>query len=90
MMTEIAVYDIDANIWTYLHSFSFDVIRPADRQEIMPLFVISVDNELLAIISWCKAYDRTKATCIIRNKGLRGENKELVWQKAQIPPAFAV
>lgn len=92
-MTEfgIYVYDVDAKEWTHLHECLFDVIRPTDVLSVMPVVVLSVDDELLAIVKWWHTDDgiTDALTCLIRSKGLGGEDEELVWQKAQIPPAFA-
>ncbi|CAM6095294.1 unnamed protein product [Calypogeia fissa] len=84
----IDVYDMDTNSWTQLHSNSFDEFGPVDSLVVVPLAVVAVDDELLAIVVFTDRDEEHIETSLVRSRGLRSDIKETVWRKAQPSLSF--
>ncbi|CAM6103389.1 unnamed protein product [Calypogeia fissa] len=78
----IHVYAFHGNSWAEQHTFSFSAITQFD---IIPLRVLAVDDELLAILYFKNAYQVAyrDRSCLVRSKGFNSQNKELLWESAE-------
>ncbi|CAM6088842.1 unnamed protein product [Calypogeia fissa] len=84
----IDVYDMDTNSWTQLHSNSFDEFGHVDSLVVVPLAVVAVDDELLAIVVFTDRDEEHIETSLVRSRGFRSDIKETVWRKAQPSLSF--
>lgn len=79
------IYHWDENTKTVTHhQFISRVVQPAPgvREEdlrVVPLFIIPVENELLAIASWNTVF--STGHCLIRTRGFGTQRRAIGWQR---------
>lgn len=76
--------------WTFQHSqISCDEIGPMGSVTIIPLFVLPVNNELLAIVRWKESGEEASLAyryCLLQSRGFGTAIRDIVWEKG--PDSF--
>ncbi|CAM6125223.1 unnamed protein product [Calypogeia fissa] len=74
----ITVHNAGENSWTHLHSCTFDSNGLVDWSSLVPMAVLEVNDELLAVVFWNYDYnEHNEGYCLVRSKELGSR-----WQAA--------